>query len=516
MGKDRNSGALLLIISTLMVKILGVLYKVPLSYILNEEGMGYFNTAYTLYGFFYILCSTGIPKAVTMQVSGQLGIEKSKLFLIYNKGFVIISLIVFVLFVLLAKPLSLLLGIEGVFYSLISISPAVFFASVSSLYRGYLIGIGKVGGIAIASLVEGVSKFLFGLLFALVAAKLGLDIYYISMLTVLGISIGGFLSTLIMYICCKSSIKKDNKGQNSIFSLKDGVNDLIKIALPITVSSLAINLGGLLDLPILVSSLSTYMPNESEIVALYGNYSTLGLPMFNLIVSVTAPLCVTLLPKLCLANKEGDRYRFNQLLKNTTKISLILTSCAVAIFYYFSFDILDLLFSTTGSVNGYLTLSFLSLSLLFYVPLSICNTVHESTRRLFVPIASLLLGSVVKLVLGYILCSSTTLSVSGLAVANIISYGISLLVSILFLSEKKAFLTGLLQSSIYILLGFLVYGFFFEYVYKAGILGQSTLSFIILICLSSLCYLLLVTGFEYLMNKKTTNRQNIQKNQVYN
>ena len=371
MGKTRDSGALLLIISTLMVKILGVLYKVPLTYILTEEGMGYFNTAYTVYGFFYILCSTGIPKAVTMQVSSQIeGENKTQIFHLYNKGFTFVSVILLGLFILLAKPVSLILGVSGAYYSLLSISPAVFFAAISSLYRGYLVGVGKVGGIAVASFIEALCKFIFGLLFAQIGVSLNISLFSISAFTVLGISIGGFLSTLIMYICCKTSIKRDNQGQKVSIDAKETIYDLIKIALPITLSSLAINLGGLLDLPILISGLSRYITNEGEIVALYGNYSTLGLPMFNLIISLTSPLALTLLPKLCTTITEG-KADYNKLIKNTTNLSMLLTAMSVAVFYFFSFDILDILFSSQASVNGYRTLIYLSLSLLFFVPFSL-------------------------------------------------------------------------------------------------------------------------------------------------
>ena len=63
--KDRDvsqgiiSGAVSLTVATLIVKILGVLYKIPLANILGDEGMGYFNSAYTVYSFFYLLCTAG-------------------------------------------------------------------------------------------------------------------------------------------------------------------------------------------------------------------------------------------------------------------------------------------------------------------------------------------------------------------------------------------------------------------------------------------------------------------------
>ena len=70
MRKQRNNaffkGTLSLSVSVIVTKILGVAFKVPLSYIITDEGMGYFNTAYAIYGLFYILCTAGVPKSLTL------------------------------------------------------------------------------------------------------------------------------------------------------------------------------------------------------------------------------------------------------------------------------------------------------------------------------------------------------------------------------------------------------------------------------------------------------------------
>ena len=62
-------GAFLLGISTILVKLIGMIYKIPLSYTLGDEGMGYFNSAYTVYTLFFILGTAGIPKAISILVS---------------------------------------------------------------------------------------------------------------------------------------------------------------------------------------------------------------------------------------------------------------------------------------------------------------------------------------------------------------------------------------------------------------------------------------------------------------
>ena len=59
-------GALIMTASAFTVKILGFVYKIPLSYYLGDEGMGYYNTALTIYAIFYILSASAIPKAFSI------------------------------------------------------------------------------------------------------------------------------------------------------------------------------------------------------------------------------------------------------------------------------------------------------------------------------------------------------------------------------------------------------------------------------------------------------------------
>ena len=75
-GKNKISdnvikGTFSLTISTLIVKLLGLIYKIPLANILGDEGMGIFNSAYTVYSFFFLLCTAGVPKAIMILVSGS-------------------------------------------------------------------------------------------------------------------------------------------------------------------------------------------------------------------------------------------------------------------------------------------------------------------------------------------------------------------------------------------------------------------------------------------------------------
>lgn len=70
-GSGFAAGVVILTLSGLLVKLFGLFYKIPLVALLGDSGMGYFNSAYTIYTFFYTLSTAGLPVALSILVSGR-------------------------------------------------------------------------------------------------------------------------------------------------------------------------------------------------------------------------------------------------------------------------------------------------------------------------------------------------------------------------------------------------------------------------------------------------------------
>ena len=71
-------GAMALTLSTVLVKIIGLVYKIPLMRILGAEGMGYFNSAYEMYTLFFVISTAGIPVAISIMISESIASGKLK------------------------------------------------------------------------------------------------------------------------------------------------------------------------------------------------------------------------------------------------------------------------------------------------------------------------------------------------------------------------------------------------------------------------------------------------------
>ena len=69
-------GAMALTVSTILVKVIGLVYKIPLMHCLGAEGMGYFNSAYELYTLFFVIATAGIPVAISIMISESVAARK--------------------------------------------------------------------------------------------------------------------------------------------------------------------------------------------------------------------------------------------------------------------------------------------------------------------------------------------------------------------------------------------------------------------------------------------------------
>ena len=72
MAGERNQsfmkGAAILTASTLVVKVLGLLFSIPLANFLSDQGMSYFYAAYDSFPWFLMISTAGLPIAVSRMV----------------------------------------------------------------------------------------------------------------------------------------------------------------------------------------------------------------------------------------------------------------------------------------------------------------------------------------------------------------------------------------------------------------------------------------------------------------
>lgn len=444
MGNNNTSavakGAALLGISAIIVKIIGVIYKVPLSYVLGDEGMGYFNSAYTVYTLFFILSSAGIPKAISILVAKNEAEKQNSsygILKICSLFFLGLGILICVLFYILAKPISNLIKNSGAVFAMYAIAPSLPILCLNGVLRGYLIGRMKFLSVALSELIAGASKLVFGLLLAHYAVKMGCSVSTVSAYTIFGLTIGAHLAMLPLCISiCK------NHGITGKISFIKTIGEVLKISLPITLSSSLAGITGVLDLTLIMRCMAQKGYSSDVATVIYGNYTTLALPMFTLVTTLIAQISTSLLPAITEGIKNGDLTGNREKIRFALLLSFLISIPAATYYFIYPREVLTILFEESSVVLGAPFLSSIAPSVLLIGPLTIANTVLEAKGKFITPVISLSVGSFIKIIVSYILIKHTEIGIIGASIGTFSSYLIPLIIAISILRRQSTYKGG--------------------------------------------------------------------------
>lgn len=431
------SSAGVLALAAILVKLIGLVYKIPMSHLLGDEGMGYFNAAYTIYSFLYLLGSAGVPKAITLLVSESAAKgdeeEAFHIFLVARRFFFFLGVVLFLFLFVFARTISNFIGSPSAYMTVLLISPCLLFVSVGGVYRGYLGARESFSPSAVASVLEGGLKLLLGLGFVFLGEYLSFSLPYLSAISVLGITVGTLVSTL--YLRANIDFRSDIFKQKQKRKGKNEIKKILKIALPITLGSAAAGASSLVDLGMIMRCLEAGGMSTQDATAAYGNYTTLAVPMLQLVASLISPLAVVLLPRLSALqskNREEDFISFLHFGMQTVAFFSVPIS---AVFLFFSQPLLSLIFSTESARIAAPLLQMLSGGVLLLSALFIVNTALEATGKVNVQMLSMLLGIAVKIPITYVLLKNPNVGILAAPIGTIFSYAASLIFSSCFLKN---------------------------------------------------------------------------------
>ncbi len=326
-------GSVILMLSAVIAKALGALFKIPLTNILGGVGMSYFSTAYSLFMPVYALTVTGLSSAVARMTaqSTALGMYNNTK-RIRNTALMLFSaagLAGSLLIAIIARPFCIITADSPEAVPAVAlIAPAVFFSCIAAVERGYYEGLSNMYPTALSQLAEGVIKAIAGLCLCNYALEhservsayfpVGTDMRVIaSAAGILGVTlstVGAALFFAVMRLFERSA--SDFKGEPHLMSRRKIARELVTFALPTGVSAVVTNLTALIDMGTLIGCISEFgVKSDIKLTGvttqelpqfIYGSFSGIALTVFNLVPSVTNMLGKGVLPAITQAWESKD------------------------------------------------------------------------------------------------------------------------------------------------------------------------------------------------------------------
>lgn len=466
--------------SMIIVKFVGMLFKIPLANILHETGMAYFSTAYTLFTTIYALTVTGLSAAVARMVAenstkGRFR-DVRKLLRLATIIFVIIGLIGSLIILFSAKGLSNFSKNPDAYWSIAMVAPAIFFCCLMASYRGYYEGLSDMIPTAITQVVEVIIKLVTGLVFSglviAIAKKQFTDTGIVFGTAVdsldnaitaalpfasAGAIVGVSLSTLIgfIYIYIRFKLRGDSITREQLVQSPKAMRTkvllyrLIKIAIPITLGAVVLQLSALIDSLTITNRLeycyslkpeyftalygALLKPNENMNVFLFGCFSTV-ITVFNLVPAFTNIFGKSALPNVTKAWTIKDKASVKLNIESVIRVTMLVAAPAGFGIAFLAKPITTLLFgSSVGTIEvGSPLLIGLGIGAIFLALVSPLNAVMQGIGRMDLPVKYLFTGAMIKLVLNIILIGIPSINIMGASISTVCCYG-----TIAFLTLSK-------------------------------------------------------------------------------
>ena len=425
--KSFVAGVLLLSASTILVKIIGLFYKIPMLSLLGAEGMGYFNSSYEIFAVLCIVATTGLPVAISMLVSSSMvkadgREEKNKIFRCAMRIAIALGVLGSLSLFFFGKEISTALGNQNAAECIVAISPSLLFVCICGVYRGYFQGLGCMYPTAVSQVIEVFGKLIFGVMFSAVAIKRGADITTAAALATTGLSLGMLFS--MIYLALQKKLKDRSEiYKNSRLSLKsEYYSRIIKIAVPITLGSVVVGITRIIDMILIFKRLEDVGVDAVEANVMYGAYTTLAVPIFSLIPSLIAPISLALVPALSSAIKRRAQKEQSYVAQNSLKMTALFAIPASFGISVFSKPILCILFSNQMDAVELVSplLSVLGASIFFSCIITTSNAILHAYVKTGIPIISMGSGALVKLVSEYLLIGISDIGIFGAPISTLL------------------------------------------------------------------------------------------------
>lgn len=480
-------GALILVFATLVVKVIGAIFKIPLGNLLGEEGFAYFSVAYNVFTPLYSLAMAGLPVAVARMVSenatkGNFR-EVRKILRVSTAAFTVTGGLASIIMLLSAKLYSdKIVETPAAFLSIICLAPAVFFCCMMSSRRGYYEGLKNMYPTAISQMIEAVAKLLFGLVFAWLVIYIGTSqfetdktvfgtfcetetdamsiIYpFASAAAILGVT----LSTMIgaVYLHIRYRIKGDSITEEQLLTSppargsKDILRSLCAVAIPVSLGTLATTLTSFIDSSSILNRLNHAMEIEPQTIIsmypgigekatdipdfIYGAYCY-AISIFNLVPTITTTFAISALPAVTAAWTLQDSAQTKKSVESVLRITSLVAFPAGIGISVLAKPILKLLYPSAERALGVdiaaPALALLGIGVIFVALLTPINSMLQAVGRADIPVKLMLVGGTIKIITNFVLVAVPSINVKGAPVGTILCYVFLFLASIFFLCHE--------------------------------------------------------------------------------
>ena len=446
MKKKKESlikGIIYLLFSQIFIKVVGLVYKL---YLTNKNGFGdkgnaVYSSGFQIYALLLAFSSTGVPSAISKLVAERLAVGDSKgAHKIFKIAFVtfaffggIGSILLFMGAKIIAKDWIQMPEAE---YSLIDLSPSIFFVSIIAVFRGYFNGRQKFVITAKSQSIEQIFKTILTILLVEIVTYMSRNnIRIMAGAANLATTIATIIS--FGYVYLYYTMKRSEIGQEikqtinyKPTRIRKTLKKILSVAIPISLSSIISSLNKNIDSFTVVRFLKKII-TEDEAKVQYGILSGKIDTLCAVALSLNVSFVTVFIPNIAKSYVKKDFTRMKKKIYIFILVTLIIGIPITAIMFFFPNIILGLLFPNANSGALYLKVS--SICIIFMLLNQTINAILQSVGKVNIPLISSIIGLILKFLCNIFLIGNPKLGIFGAIIGNIVSNVFSCMISLMVL-----------------------------------------------------------------------------------
>lgn len=444
-------GTAVLAMATVLVKLMGFLFKVPLNNIIGEDGFGYFNTAYDVYNVLLMISTTGLPVAMSRMISqAQTLGNHAQIKRIYRTSlyvFLTIGMVGSLGMLFFCHQLSVMVTTnENSWAAIAALAPCVLLICLVSAYRGFFQGQSNMTPTSVSQIFEAVTRLVVGLGLAWLVMKLtgeayvrmqGIvlapgetaqdygDITLAAGGAILGVTLGSLISVVYLHHKFRQSNQILSLGGGTAKSTRSTMKELLSIAVPITLGSAGLQIINLFDTMIYMRRLTGALQWTEKMADSAKGVYNFCQTVFALPCSFIPTITIAVIPAITASLTRKDLAEAKATSESSVRtMALIAMPCAAGLFVMAE-PVIRLLCSTYTEDKIQLAatmLAILGLTVIFNSLVLLLNAIMQAHGDVVTPVVNMLIGGIIKIIVNYILVGQPNLNIVGAPIGTFICY----------------------------------------------------------------------------------------------
>ncbi|MDE7432274.1 MAG: polysaccharide biosynthesis protein [Lachnospiraceae bacterium] len=451
----------ILAVAGILVRVIGLVYRIPMLNIIGDEAYGIYSAAYNVYNIMLVLSSYGLPMAVSKLVSDRLAKKRyrdaKKIFLssmtvaVCTGGFA--ACLTFFGAGIIEKHFYS--GYEGIALPLRVLAPTIFIVSLLGVLRGFYQGQGTTIPTAISQLLEQIVNAVVSILAGYILIHSFKESAQISGYGAAGGTMGtafGALMALVflvfLYLIYRPSFNK--KLKRDTYSVDEPYSDILKVIImtmiPIILGQTFYQISATIDDIMFGKIMLKIGMTSSEIKKAIGNYNSSYVILTGVVMGIASAMSASMLPSIAASKARMEYEEISEKISATIKTNMFVAIPSFVGLTILGKPIVQLLFAKFDSVQGGMMLKIGGIAVIFYTISTVTSSALQGIDKMRLPVIHSSISLVFHIILVFVLLKFTNLGIYAIVIGSTTFPVVVMILNLVSLNRYVGYTQEIIQT----------------------------------------------------------------------